>query len=142
MHQSYIFFLTDNGEIQAIPQSTYVAAMRGEITLHEYVGRRIRVADFYVLLQDGAPAEIENETYSFLYFDGAGQADPRGARFSLDENHEFYQAALHSRFFNIDCDPQVQKVRENIGDDFSWLPTDDEREKLHGMVFGRELPPA
>lgn len=137
MHQSYIFFLTDNGEIQAIPQSTYVAAMRREITLHEYAGRRIRVADLYVLLQDDVPAEIENETYSFLYFDEAGNADPHGGRFSLDENHTFYQAALNSRFSDIDCDPQVQKVRENIGDDFSWLPTDDERKKFRCMVFGR-----
>ena len=92
--------------------------MRGEITLPEYVGRRIRVADFYVFLQDGAPAEIENETYSFLYFDDVGHADPCGAKCSLDENHAFYQAALNSRRSNIGCDPQVQKMRENIGDEF------------------------
>jgi hypothetical protein len=142
MHQSYIFFLLEDGEIQAIPRPTYVAAMRGQIALRDYVGRRIRIADLYVLLQDGAPAEIENETYSFLYFDENGHADPRGGNYSLDENHEFYQAAFNSQYSNIDCDPQIQKVRESIGDVFSWLPTDEERERMRRLIFGREFPAA
>jgi hypothetical protein len=142
MHQSYIFFLLEDAEIQAIPQSAYVAAMRGEIALRDYAGRRVRIADLYVLRQGDVPIEIENETYSFLYFDEDGHADPRGGNYSLDENRDFYRAAFNSQYSTIDRDPQIRKIRESIGDDFSWLPTDNERKKMRCFIFGREFPVA
>jgi hypothetical protein len=140
MHQSYIFFLFEDGQIQPVPQPTYAALMRGELTMQKYAGKRVRIADLYVSLQDGVPVEIENETYSFLFFDETGHAVACGGNFSLEENHRFYQAALNSRYSNIDCDPQVHNVRESIGNDFSWLPTDDEQEKLRQLMFERESP--
>jgi hypothetical protein len=140
MRQSYIFFLFDDGQIQLIPQPTYVALLRGELAMQKYAGKRVRIADLYTSLQDGVPVEIENETYGFLFFDETGHAVAHGRNFTLDENHDFYQVAYHSPYSNIDCDPQVRNVRESIGDDFSWLPTDEERETLRQLIFELESP--
>lgn len=139
--KSYIFFLPESGEILFISQPAYVALVRGEITMHEYAGRRMRVADLYVVLQENTPVEVENETYSFLYFDDAGRAHAHHGSFSLEQNRAFYRAALGSQYSDIDCDPEIRKVREGMGDEFSWLPTDREREEMHFMIFDADLNP-
>lgn len=134
-HQSYIFFLSEDGQILFMPTSTYAALVRGETTLHEYAGRQIRVADLYVALQENTPTDIQNETYSFVSFDESGRADPHHGSFSLEQNNDFYQAALHSRYDDIYCDPEIRELRNKISDEFSWLPTNEERERMHVMIF-------
>jgi hypothetical protein len=133
-HQSYIFLLPDGQEIRCIPRSLYVALVRRETGMPEYAGERVRVADLYAAIQGEKPVEIVNGTYSFLCFDKAGNADPHRGDFSLDENKAFYDAAVNSRRADIDCDPEVQKVRQRVGDTFSWLPTSKERDALYAMV--------
>lgn len=135
MHQSYIFFLSDEGGIRRICSSAYVAVVRGETAMKEYAGRRLRVADWYVALRENTPFKVENETYSYLYFDTEGHADPRNGNFSLEQNRSFYRAAFSSSYSNIDCDPKVQQVREEAGDEFSWLPTEEERKMLYSLIF-------
>lgn len=138
MHQSYIFFLLDHGQIELVPSPDYVSIVRGHSAMPEYAGKKVRVADLYVALEDTRPCGIENETYSFLYFDAMGHADPHaGTTFPVEVNRCFYNAALNSPYPDIDCDPQVQKAREQIGDDFSWLPTQKERRSLNELVFGK-----
>lgn len=135
MHQSYIFFFTNDGQIRAIPSSTYVSLVRGEIFMDQYAGMKVRVADMYVAVEDGRPCKIENETYSFLYFDESGQADPHNGVNTIEENRAFYAAASNSPYSKIDCDPKVQKIREVAGKDLSWLPTDEERTQLEQSIF-------
>lgn len=135
MHQSYIFFLSDDGEVRLICSSAYVAVVRGEVAMQEYAGRRLRVADLYVALRENTPFKVENETYSFLYFDTEGHANPRNGSFSLEQNRSFYRAAFGSPYSNIKCDPQVQQAREEAGDEFSWLPTKEERKTMDALIF-------
>lgn len=92
-------------------------------------------------LEDNAPVRIVNETYSFLYFDKKGYADPHHGRFSLDDNRQFYDAAVNSAYTNIDYDPHVREVRLIIGDEFSWIPTDNERIKMHDLILQKEVRP-
>ena len=135
-HRSLIFFIQPDGQPQAIPRETYVKLVRKEVSVQEYANQKIRVADFYVRLHDGAPCEVENETYSFLYFDDAGQADPHDhKRFSLEENKVFYDAALSSPYEEIGKDPNVQQIRQRLGDDLAWLPSEEERQSLLSCVF-------
>jgi hypothetical protein len=136
MHQSYIFFFTDDGEMNTIPSSTYVSLVRGETSMARYSGKRVRVADMYVALDGGRPCRIENETYSFLYFDESGRADPHDGSNTIEENRAFYDAALNSPYSKVNCDPEVQKVREAAGKELSWLPTGEEHRRLRQSIFG------
>jgi hypothetical protein len=133
-HQSFVLFMLDDGQIKYIAPVAYVALVRGEVSMPEYAGQRMRVADLYVALHEGSASEIDNETYSYLYFDERGHADPHHGSFSLEENRAFYDVALQSQYSNIDCDPKVQKIREQIGDEFSWLPTEEERKKIYSLI--------
>ena len=141
MHRTYIFFLQRDGQIRPIPSAAYVCLVRGETAMREYAGKRLRVADLYVALKNNAPAEIENETYNFLDIDENGRANPHAGSGSLEQNRAFYRAALGSQYANIDCDPKVREVREQIGDQFSWLPTDEERGKMRVMIFESDSTP-
>jgi hypothetical protein len=141
MYSSYIFFMSDYGKIKPVPREEYVALVRGEVAMPEYAEKRIRVADFYVAVKGASPKEIENETYSFLTFDKAGYANAHHGGFSMEENRDFYRAALNSPYADIDCDSEIQKVRERIGDEFSWLPTDEEKKKMHAVIFDGGLSP-
>lgn len=141
MHRSYIFFLLDDGKIKHIPSAAYVSLVRGNAAMPEYAGKTIRVADLYAALEDDHPGRIENETYSFLRFDVSGHADPHDGVFSMEENKSFYDAALNSPYPDINCDPEVRKVREKIGDDFSWFPTDEERRSLIKWLFETPILP-
>lgn len=135
-HRSFIFFIPPDGQPQAISRETYIKLVRKEVSLQEYANQNIRVADFYVRLHDEAPCEVENETYSFLYFDDAGQADPHDHKcFSLEENKAFYDAALSSSHEEIGKDPKVQQIRQKLGDDLAWLPSEEERQSLLSGVF-------
>ncbi len=140
-HQSYIFFLSEDGQVAPIPASTYVALVRGESTMREYAGHQVRVADYYVALQDGKPMEVQNETYSFLSFDQNGRADLRHGRFAQEQNEGFYQTALASHYDDIDCDPEIRKLRERLGDEFSWLPKSEERQQMRFVIFERRPIP-
>lgn len=137
MHRSYIFFLADHQKIRPIPPPDYISLVRHSSAMPEYAGQRVRVADLFVTLEDGHPCRIENETYSFLNFNASGYVEQHeGKTFSVEENRRFYDAAMNSRYPDIDRDPKVQKTREQIGDDFSWLPTPEERKILVRLVFG------
>lgn len=129
-HHSFILFMLDDGEVKHIPQAIYVALIRSEIVMQEYAGKRIRVADLFIAIGEGTPSRIDNETYSYLYFDEDGYADSHHGSFSIEENRAFYNRALNSPYSNIDYDPEVQKIRKELGDDFSWRPTEEERKRM------------
>jgi hypothetical protein len=129
-HHSFILFTLDDGTIKHIPQTNYVALVRKELVMQEFAGKRLHVADLYVALDEGVAPKIDNETYSYLYFDEDGYADPHHGGFSIKENRAFYDRALNSPYSNIGDDPEVQKIRKEIGDDFSWRPTEEERKRM------------
>ena len=77
-HASYVFLLDDAGGIHPLPHGLYVALARGEASASEFAGQRMRVADWYVRLADGVPADVVNETYLPIHFEGDGRPAPGG----------------------------------------------------------------
>jgi len=72
-HASYVFLLDDAGGIHPLPHGLYVALAKGEATAPEFAGRHMRLADWYVRLDSGAPSEVLNETYAPMVFDDDGR---------------------------------------------------------------------
>ena len=74
-HASYVFLLDEDSAVHAVPHALYVALARGEATLEAMAGKALRLADWFVRLQCGAPDTVVNETYSLLRFDAQGCVD-------------------------------------------------------------------
>ena len=72
-HASYVFLLDDEGGVHALPHAVYVALARHGACSPDFAGQRLRLADWYVRLHDGAPAAIVNETYALARFDAQGR---------------------------------------------------------------------
>ena len=141
IHQDFVFFRTSDGLTRLLPHKSFIALVQKRIKLPEYAGQKLRLAILYVAFEDNFPVRVVNESYSFLYFDKKGYADPHHGRFLIEDNNRFYDAALNSAYSNIDYDPHVREVRKSIGDEFSWLPTEDERIKMHDLIFQKEPRP-
>jgi len=78
-HKNYLFFLTDT-DVLPILQDCYVDLVRGEAIASEFAGQTLRLADWYVRMQDDVPQQLVNETYSWLVIDEFGRADLHAAR--------------------------------------------------------------
>lgn len=74
-HASYAFLLDEHGGVHAVPHALYVALVRHEATAQVLAGQSLRVADWYVRLQDGEPEAVVNETYSVAHVDARGQVE-------------------------------------------------------------------
>ncbi|HJW26676.1 MAG TPA: hypothetical protein VJ576_17395 [Rhodocyclaceae bacterium] len=127
MLKTYIFFLPDSGKLEPVPQDEYVRPVRGERPMATYAGRRIRVADWYVKVSEGAPTEVENETYTFLEFDQEGRVALHGL--PGDEAC----AWPRGREDTAAGEPSGQGSSPQEG---RWLPTEEERERIRNMIFG------
>lgn len=131
MHQSKIFFMEEPDKVNPIPQPRYVSLVRGEQPMPEYANKTIRLADWY--MEQGS-ATVENETYSLLTFDGDGFVDWPNCRHGIAMNHAFYQEIAESAYEDIDDDPTIQKLREELGTDFTWYPSRRERAAIHQLA--------
>jgi len=78
-HKSYQFFLTD-ASVLPILHDCYVDLVRGQAISSEFAGQTLRLADWYVRLEDDRPQQLVNETYSWLVLDEFGRADLHAAR--------------------------------------------------------------
>lgn len=74
-HASYVFLLGDDGTVHPLPHALYVALARGQASAPMLAGRTVRVADWYVRLQQGAPEAVVDEQYGLLQFDDQGRVD-------------------------------------------------------------------
>jgi hypothetical protein len=74
-HASYVFLLDEAGEIHPIPHRLYVALDRDECVNPQFAGKTLRLAEWYVRLERGAPAAVVNETWALLTFDREGRVD-------------------------------------------------------------------
>ena len=75
-HASYVFLLDESSGVHPVPHALYVALARGEATAEALAGQTLRLADWYVRLQGGAPDTVVNENYSLVRFDAEGPVDP------------------------------------------------------------------
>jgi hypothetical protein len=134
-YQDYIFFKLDDESILNITHANYVDLVQGYTTMPEFAGLKLQMADLYVSIKNDKPERIVNGTYSFLNFDQYGHADPHFKGNSLEDNKAFYDAVFNSKYSEIDYDPAIQKVRIQIGDAFSWIPTEVEMKKMNDQIF-------
>jgi hypothetical protein len=72
---SYVFFLDEVTGVHAVPHSLYVAIADGQATAPTLAGRTLRLADWYVRLQNSEPHTVVSETYSRVRFDAQGRVD-------------------------------------------------------------------
>lgn len=126
MLRTYLFFLPDSGELEPVPQDDYVRLVRGEQRVPKYAGRKIRVADWYVKVAQGIPAEVENETYTFLEFDQAGRVALHGL--PGDEACAWPRG-------REDTAADEPAGQGNLPAEGRWLPTGAEREQIRNVIF-------
>lgn len=74
-HASYVFLLDEQGAIHPLPHRIYVSLVRGRATAPNFAGQTLRLAEWYVRLQQDAPDTVVNETYTLLAFDAEGRID-------------------------------------------------------------------
>jgi hypothetical protein len=74
-HASFVFLLDAEGNIHPLAHVFYVALARGLSVAPTLAGRTLRLVDWFVQLEDGAPGRVVNETYSRLTFDADGKVD-------------------------------------------------------------------
>jgi len=74
-HASYVFLIDDAGGVHAVPHALYVALARHEATAPMLAGQTLRLADWYVRLNDGEPDAVVNETYGLVRIDAQGQVE-------------------------------------------------------------------
>lgn len=72
---SYVFLLDEEDGVHALPHALYVALARHGATAPALAGQALRLADWYLRLQDGAPAGLVNETYALARFDAQGRME-------------------------------------------------------------------
>lgn len=78
-HQSYQFIITDEA-IVPLRHTDYVDLVSGKKPIPEFSGQTVRLADWYLRLQNAVPQQLVNETYSWLVFDKAGYAQHHAAK--------------------------------------------------------------
>jgi len=141
MHQDYVFLLPAPNEIVALPHARYVELVQGRLALPQYAGQQIRLGIVYVRMRNGQPAQAVNTTFSLLDFDATGHARPHPGKFSLEQNHAFYEAVRNSPYEDVDYDPEVQALRRTLRDEFAWTPSDKEQRLMLDHIFA-SAPPA
>jgi hypothetical protein len=138
MHKDYVFLCPSPNEVVPVPHDVYVALMRKQQSLTQHAGQQVRLAILYVAMHDGRPVEAVNAHYSLLDFDEAGYASPHGGSFSPEQNQAFWQAVEQSRYDDVDYDPQVQKLRREMHDEFSWVPSQKEQSLMLDIIFRQD----
>ena len=77
-HASYVYLLDETGAIEELPHPLYVALVRSETSIAKLAGKRFRLADWYVAMNDGKPAKVVREWYGWVAFDEQGNFHPEG----------------------------------------------------------------
>ena len=112
-HASYVFLL--GGGVHPLPHTLYVALIKDDATAPEFAGQTMRVSDWYVRLEAGAPVAVVNETHGLITFDAQGRVD--------------WQATPSFH-------PHRDSVR--LASESTSLPSPEERERMRRLIFGED----
>lgn len=112
-HASYVFLLDDQGAIHPLPHRLYLEIVRGEAATPQFAGKTLRLAEWYVRMEQGGPDTVVNEAYALLTFDADGRVD---------------WAATPS--FHPHRDSAV------LASESASLPSPEEREAMLALLFG------
>ncbi len=113
-HASFTFLLDETGAIEKLPHPLNLALVRAERATSKLAGKRFRLADWYVALEDGQPSKVIREWYGWVAFDADGGYHPERGSPKNDES---------------DSDDNV---------DSTALPTREEHDRIEGLLFKSE----
>jgi len=77
-HKTCLFYLTDES-VLPIPHDCYIPLVEGKAVACEFFNKTIRLADWYVCVENDVPKQVVNESYSWLVFDQHGKLDLHAA---------------------------------------------------------------
>jgi hypothetical protein len=135
MFKDFVFLCPSSNEVEPISHAHYLELVHRQKVLPEYTGRQIRLAIFYVAMENGQPVKAVNATYGLLDVDDEGFVSPHSGGFSLEQNRAFWKAVENSPYKDVDYDPQVQKARRAMHDEFSWVPSEKEQRMMLDQIF-------
>ncbi|UPQ81365.1 hypothetical protein M0M42_13135 [Pseudomonas knackmussii] len=75
-HASFTFLLDETGAVEELPHPLYLALVRAEMATSKLAGKRFRLADWYVAMEDGHPSKVIREWYGWVAFDADGAYHP------------------------------------------------------------------
>ena len=73
-HKTCLFYLTDEAVLPVL-HDCYVQLVEGKSVACEFFNQTLRLADWYVRVENEVPKQVVNETYSWLVFDQHGRLD-------------------------------------------------------------------
>lgn len=114
-HASYVFLLGGRGGVHPLPHTLYVALIKDDATAPEFAGQTMRVSDWYVRLEAGAPVAVVNETHGLITFDAQGRV-------------------------NWQATPSFHPHRDSarLASESTALPRPEERERMRRLIFGED----
>ena len=114
-HASYVFLLGADGGVHPLPHTLYVALIKDAATAPEFAGQMMRVSDWYVRLEAGAPAAVVNETHGLITLDAHGRV-------------------------NWQATPSFHPHRDSarLASESASLPSPEERERMRKLIFGED----
>ncbi|TWI56546.1 hypothetical protein IQ22_00996 [Pseudomonas duriflava] len=115
-YASFIFLLDETGEVEHLPHSLYLALVRAEKATSHLAGKRFRLVDWYVAMDEGKPSKVVREWYGWISFDKEGRYHPEADSLHTRESGENYS--------NSNVDPTA-------------LPTAEERDQIERLLLKR-----
>ncbi|WP_342030471.1 hypothetical protein [Pseudomonas sp. SST3] len=113
-HASFTFLLDEAGAVEELPHPLYLALVRAERATSKLAGKRFRLADWYVAMEDGQPSKVIREWYGWVAFDTDGGYRP-------------------------EADSPKNGQSESVGNvDSSALPTPEEHYRIEALLFQSE----
>jgi hypothetical protein len=102
-HKTCLFYLTDEAVLPVL-HDCYVQLVEGKSVACEFFNQTLRLADWYVRVENEVPKQVVNETYSWLVFDQHGRLDLQAAH-AIEESPlptEVEREYIKKRLFDSD----------------------------------------
>ena len=102
-HKTCLFYLTDEAVLPVL-HDCYVQLVEGKPVAREFFNQTLRLADWYVRVENEVPKQVVNETYSWLVFDQHGRLDLQAAH-AIEESPlptETERQRIKQQLFDLD----------------------------------------
>lgn len=77
-HNTFLFYLSDEG-VLPVQHDCFISLIEGKPAACGFFNKTLRLADWYVRIENDEPKQVVNETYSWLVFDQHGKLDLHAA---------------------------------------------------------------
>jgi len=83
-HKTFLFYLSDKG-VMPVLHDCFISLVEGKAAACGFFSKTLRLADWYVRVENDEPEQVVNESYSWLVFDQHGKLDLHAAH-AIDES--------------------------------------------------------